>query len=354
MVRWLRFGLLALTSVYIIGYGLWRILLRSPLYDQLWQLQLSEVLGSWAYLPLLPLIVLAGLIRHRVALLLLVIPLLFFAIEYGRQFLPNWSRTNEAVTTLRVLTWNTLYSGDYNGEFQTLIQRLQPDYIAIQEVNWRMVQLFKNNLSTDYPYQIARTAGAGGGLALFSRYPLDIAPSPYGVMSCQCITITSDVAGQSITLIIVHIWRPDIDLSRYGRLPVVKQFSSGFQTPIFDQLLERIAAVDGPLVVLGDFNTTERQPNYWRLRRLLKDSFAQAGWGLGHTFPANLRARGWAIPPLVRIDHILISDHWQALAAWTGQLSTSDHGFVVADLALREWDTDDWLGWLGSSIQSRN
>ena len=103
---------------------------------------------------------------------------------------------------------------------------------------------------------------------------------------------------------------------------------------VFDQLVERIATVEGPLVVLGDLNTSERQPNFHRLRAYLEDAFAVAGWGMGYTFPANSHLYGWAVPPMVRIDYVLINRAWQARAAWSDQLPTSDHGYVVVDLGL--------------------
>jgi vancomycin resistance protein VanJ len=196
------------------------------------------------------------------------------------------------------------------------------------------VRLFEQDLGAEYPFRALHAIGGSSGLALFSRYPLEVVEVPTQLVSCQCMVVESEINGRRVTLIIVHIWRPQIQYILYRRLPRVRKFDTRLQTPIFDQLIQQVTAVDGPLVVLGDLNTSERQPNYRRLRLHLQDAFAEAGWGMGYTFPATLQLRNWHVPPFVRIDHILVNEFWQTRAAWSGQLPTSDHGYVVADLGL--------------------
>jgi endonuclease/exonuclease/phosphatase (EEP) superfamily protein YafD len=333
--RWLRWFVVGLAGLYTLSYGVWRILLLTPWYDRFWQLPLSEVFGSWFYLPLPPLIPLAILTRSRRTALILLLPLCFFTVEYGRQFLPNWQPVAANAARVRLLTWNTHSAADGRGEFQALIHQLQPDYVAIQEVNLRLVRLFKETLNAAYPYQVYNATSSDGGLALFSRFPLQQVATPVRLLGCQCMTVESELAGRPVTFIVAHIWRPDLGYTSYRGLASFNGFNTRYQTVVFDQLVERIATVDGPLVVLGDLNTSERQPNYHRLRAYLEDAYAAAGWGMGYTFPANSHLHGWSIPPLVRIDHILINRAWQARTAWSSQLPTSDHGYVVADLVLR-------------------
>jgi len=71
------------------------------------------------------------------------------------------------------------------------------------------------------------------------------------------------------------------------------------------------------------------------------DSFREAGWGLGHTFPAA-GGRYWALPYpslLVRIDYVFHSRDWKAEAAWVGEWDgQSDHRPVIASLTLHDRD----------------
>ncbi|HMN31263.1 MAG TPA: endonuclease/exonuclease/phosphatase family protein, partial [Caldilineaceae bacterium] len=231
--RWLRWVVVGLAGLYTLSYGVWRILLLSPWYTQFWQLPFSEVFGSWLYLPLLPLLLLAILTWNRPAALLLLLPLCVFALEYGQQFLPNWQPRAADVATVRLLTWNTLAAGDGGGEFQALVHQLQPDYIAVQEVNFRLVRLFKEKLNGDYPYQIYNPVGSNGGLALFSRYPLQAVVTPARLLGCQCMTVESAIAGRRVTLIVVHVWRPDLGFTAFPRLAPFRTFDTRYQAVVF-------------------------------------------------------------------------------------------------------------------------
>jgi len=53
-------------------------------------------------------------------------------------------------------------------------------------------------------------------------------------------------------------------------------------------LLARLESVDGPLVVIGDFNLTDQQSLYRPLTRRLRDAHQESGWGDGvhvHSLP---------------------------------------------------------------------
>jgi endonuclease/exonuclease/phosphatase (EEP) superfamily protein YafD len=81
-----------------------------------------------------------------------------------------------------------------------------------------------------------------------------------------------------------------------------------------------------PVVVAGDFNATRDIPEF---RRLLDDGWRDAsdGHGLMATWPADGR-----LPPLLRLDHILVSPHiGVAKVARTPRIG-SDHLGVLAEL----------------------
>jgi endonuclease/exonuclease/phosphatase (EEP) superfamily protein YafD len=62
----------------------------------------------------------------------------------------------------------------------------------------------------------------------------------------------------------------------------------------------------------------------------LRDAFATAGRGWGHTYGHRLRPRF----SFLRIDHILVSDDVTVVRAFTGGEEASDHRPVIADLRL--------------------
>lgn len=333
-------SLLGLAVVYSLGYGVWRVLLLTPLYANWWWLPLSEIVGSWFYLPLLPLVLSASLLRHRRMLIVLSLPLLMFGVEYGRQFLPNWQlywTDSSHNLPLRVMTWNTLYTSDRNQEFQRLLQRVQPDIVALQEVRNGFPRSLNTVLNDLYTHRQVYSAGTTRSLAILSRYPIldAMASNDLEIYRCTCVYVTIDFHGKPITVLTAHPPRPVIELRwRWRGLPRIDHFDTENQRLPFESMQQRIDAFDGPLIVLGDLNTTERQPNYRRLRQRLDDAFGAAGWGMGYSYPRVEPRVTMPITPLIRIDHILTSRHWIARTAWTGQLSSSDHLYVVADLAL--------------------
>ena len=96
-------------------------------------------------------------------------------------------------------------------------------------------------------------------------------------------------------------------------------------------LLSRIVEIDGPLIVIGDFNLTDQQSIYAPLTRHLRDSHRESGWGMGFTF-TRFRRLGL---PMWRIDYVFHSSDLVALSSTMGDFGGSDHRPVIAKLAFR-------------------
>ena len=101
-------------------------------------------------------------------------------------------------------------------------------------------------------------------------------------------------------------------------------------------LIGDLARRRGPVVVVGDFNTTDQSVAYSALARHLKDAHREAGRGFGHTFPAYMgRFRGIPIfPRLVRVDMGFCSPEFTALGSRVlPEHGESDHLPVLVRLA---------------------
>ncbi len=337
MMNLLRKVALGLALLYTTLFVIWRGLLLSPYYDRVWQLRLSEVFNAWAYLPLLLPLALTLLTRQRAALLVLLIPLSGFGYEYGLQYLPKWrtwGNQTSSSASLRVLTWNTHATVDQHDEFIGEVRRLQPDLIALQEGSYSLRRKVADELFDTYPYQVNDLLSSAESLITLSRYPVSQHSFDRRLGGCRCQQLVIQWPGQAITVINSHLPSPYVSLDPFPRIPRVIIFDNKFQYRAIDALLAQIATIRGPLLVLGDLNTTEQQWNMRRLEQHLQDAFGQAGWGMGFTFPVGKRLRYFAVPPFVRIDHILYNQAWQATAAWPGPPLDSDHLYVVADLRL--------------------
>ena len=337
--RWRKI-LVATSLFYVATFLLWRALVASPI-NHLWWLQVSEVFGMLAYLPV-PFLLLGAIVqRSRLALLGLILPLLWFGIEYGALFMPapNVAHADNDAPTLRVMSANVMRSIGFGKnavpELQAVADSAQPDIILLQEAGpASLTQL--QALADDYPYQIAGLAGTGVHVAAISKWPIVSGEVVEARDGCHCIRMTLAWEDQLIDVLAVHVIVPYFDIDLFNGIPRIRDFDARRQDVIFDALLDESATSPRPLLIVGDFNTNEREPNYERLLQAgLHNAHDESGWGIGLTFPRPGAIRPWWRLPLLRIDHLFYSEHWRAERTWTGLIQASDHLYVVADLELR-------------------
>lgn len=345
--RLLQICVLILALLYTSGYLLWRGLLLSRFYETSWHLQISEVFWAWSYLPLLPLILCALLIRQWRALIVLSLPLAFFMWEYGAQFLPNWqhewnapvlyaqaSSEHDEVSgrPLSVMTWNSFRSSRIADDLEDVLRNDSPDIITIQEVSSGLRRQFQD-FEQLYPYQYYERYAS---LMTVSRVPL-AQPSIDEIhrLGCRCLPLQLEWEGRPLTIINIHIPRPKVYFHFRNGLPKVTYFNPSDQNLHYKVLFKILDQVEGPLLLQGDINTTERQPNFLRLTQSMQDSFSEVGWGMGFTYPNSTFRDPWWLIPVVQIDHILHSEELVALSAKVDTLRGSDHLYVAATLRWR-------------------
>lgn|GEM_PF-3871452 len=109
-------------------------------------------------------------------------------------------------------------------------------------------------------------------------------------------------------------------------------------------MLSHLSGEMRPIIIAGDMNTTDQTTAYRMLTSQYRDSWREAGFGLGLTFPAPVfrlsdiplplprrwKARGGLLDRtvtagLLRLDHILHSDDFRAVGAQTVVIRQSDH-----------------------------
>lgn len=341
--KWL---LPTMAMLYGIGFVVWRLLVASPLFERWWPLQVGEIFAVWAVAPVI-FFVLAGLFwRSRWVWLGILAPLLWFGVEYGALFLPSSVDVPPVVaqeagaqgTPLRVMTLNTWKEDDQGGDFAAKVEKWQPQLIAVQEVSSRF-RLDLEALEKEWPYQAHGRTGGRGRVALLSKLPILSDDVDSDWLGCHCMQVVVSWHGQAIRVIVVHIWAPSYDLDTQGAIPLVRDFDASHQNVTYDALLQQVESSIEPIIILGDFNTTERQSGYHRLYETgFKDAHEEVGWGLGHTYPAPFRVIWWLPISLIRIDHVFYNAAWRATQVWTSSLMASDHQALLVDLELAVQD----------------
>lgn len=337
IVRW-TLGLMAL--LYAVLVGVLQVAWRTRAID-IWWVQVLNVFGLWLYLPLPLCVLLALFIRPRLAAWLLIVPLVSFGWDYSAQLIPQ--HTLAGTTThgpsFRVMSWNILWGHREMAAIVRTIEAQQPDIVALQELGIEQSALLEPLLARDYPYR-ALAPGGFDGLGVWSKYPIvEASPREHRDGGCACQRLVLEVAGRPLRLINYHPeapryrmrhWRPSRSLPYF---PIPSAFNTERQEAPLQALIAEARNARGPLMIVGDFNLSDRQPNYKLLRRYLKDAFREAGTGFGLTFPnAQVGIGRFDFPPLLRIDYILHSTDLGATRAYTTGDPASDHRAVVADI----------------------
>lgn len=323
--------LIGATLIYCIGLlalaALWFSAGPRP-----WWLAIANVFALLLFAPLLLCIPAALVIRSWWMRGAVAAALVLFLALFGARFLPR-SAPPASGTAIRVMTFNQLYSNERVADIIREIRTQDADVVGLQEFSEQTAQAFQTELIGEYPYQFLEP-GNQSGLGLISRYPFltrGIDESRHG----QRVTI--QLEGQTVTIISLHLAAPYIESHRSRRLfslPIITDYDTSAPNRQIDRLLAGIEKIDGPLIIMGDFNTSDREPHYAKLAAVLHDAFRETNWGLGFTFPDHKRFGPVTFPfPLIRIDYVWSKGGALPAAAHVECNNTgADHCFLVADL----------------------
>jgi vancomycin resistance protein VanJ len=325
--NWLRkvaSGAVMLYAGLVIGWAVAHALVG----DGHWLLALVNAFAVYLFAPLPLVALLAALARRRGAWAALVAVTLLFLELFGGCLTPP-SPTAHALT---VMTYNVLHTSTDGRAIAASVMRANPDLVAFQELTPLLAEQLAQEIGALYPYRTPLRAACLADVAVWSHYPLQVEPVDADV-ACRVRPVLVTLDSGPVRVVDVHAW-PYTGVDREN---VERSFR--WRQEQIALILDTFSGQPGPLVVLGDLNSTPMHEVHQTLSAHLVDAFVEAGWGLGHTFPAT-GGRVWGCPypsRLVRIDHVFHSDAWRAEAAWVEEWDgSSDHLPVVARLRLLE------------------
>ena len=213
-----------------------------------------------------------------------------------------------------------------------MLRRSGADIIGVQELAAAQGEAISEFLRDDYPHQVLYPSGIPGK-GIISQFPilesglLDTHPGRPDLRA-----LIHSPEGE-LTVIVAHPPPP-----RLGR---TRAISSALTNEQIDQIAAA-ATAGHPAVLLTDFNRVGWQAAYRQLRDSgLIDAFGAAGRGPGFTLPTRLShlayrghpLGGLPLPPLLRVDYIWHTAHFQTHDAWIGDHAGSDHLPVLAALS---------------------
>lgn len=310
-------------------------LLRVTMATKLWWVAALDNFALYYFLPLILtvpiLIVLRGRNSAIMGSLLLLVGIIWFR--------PPLHTSQIATDTLRVVTYNTLYSNSQLEDDARWLLTQEADVIILQEISAEADEPRLAPLRRYYPSY----AYISGSVRIFSKYPIidnDIILLQNDInRNARRYALRSqlDVNGEPITVYSVHLSLPiNRDEARFPiglNVPVLGILAHYDETNRNTQIRNLVAdatAQDTPVIIAGDFNTSHTSAAHGILTQAgLRDAFAGAGNGFGFTFPATN-----TIPPLIRIDYIWHSRDLKAVSAMRGMQGGSDHYPLVVDFEM--------------------
>lgn len=216
--------------------------------------------------------------------------------------------------TFRLLSFNVWFRNPDMGRTAAYIEQSRADAVVLLELTPSQAETLRPLLPS-YPHAYIEPSRMGA--AVFTKWPvLDAQSLPLAPEGAIAARVRIDWSGSPVTVLGVHLnWPlgPRNSEYRNEELAGVVAFSK---------------AQREPLIVAGDFNLTP-----WS--EYFSDALEQSGlhdsargFGLARSWPAQFAPLG------IRIDHCLLSRHWNSVQVAIGPSLGSDHLPVIADLAL--------------------
>jgi endonuclease/exonuclease/phosphatase (EEP) superfamily protein YafD len=234
-------------------------------------------------------------------------------------FAPRPARPDPGAPRLRVLTANVDFQNPRRAGVAADLLASRADIIGITEFSRKLGRaLTAAGADAVYPYRFTTPLGSSEGLAFYSRLPIRTAQIDTAG-GRPLLDVTVSVAGEAVRLLVVHTLppvSPSWNRTWRAELPGIARWA---------------AQGSDPTLVLGDFNASRWHPDFRRLldHAHLRDVAESTGHGLLTSWPAN-----WWVPPLERIDHILVRGGVVPISTAWRRTTGSDHLAMVADVAL--------------------
>ncbi|MEZ4661415.1 MAG: endonuclease/exonuclease/phosphatase family protein [Caldilineaceae bacterium] len=318
----------------------WQLALLAPFAPHFFWPILGQIGGAlWLSTPL------AWLGWLAVAPPLLILGWLY-ADYFGRKAAPA---AVDAGSTFTLMTFNIWWQSRQRATARTPLEigavtGAAPDVVALQELLPPMAQLVAAETAHLYPYRLfdVGEAVAARRLGVISRYPLELVDASHlQAKDFRVQMVRVHLPQRPILLYNIH---PRATLIvRYLREggPLGPRVTESFaqRRAYFERLLADMGSRREPIIVAGDFNSTDLSDVYKLLRGRLVDAQRAAGWGWGHSFPMHGADFGGLPVPrrLMRLDMIFCTPDLLPISCRVARIhGESDHLPVLATFGWRD------------------
>lgn len=217
--------------------------------------------------------------------------------------------------TFRLVSFNVWFRNPDMARVAEYIETSQADAVVLLELTPPQAEMLAPLLPT-YPHYHIDPSRMGA--AVFTKWPVISAESvPLARGGAVAARLMLDWKGTPVSVLGVHLNWP------------LGPRNSEFRNQELNSLVAFSKAQRGPLLVAGDFNLTPWSEYFSDALEQSGLHDAALGFGLTRSWPSQFAPLG------IRIDHCLLSRHWQAASTMLGPPLGSDHLPLVADVSLR-------------------
>jgi endonuclease/exonuclease/phosphatase family metal-dependent hydrolase len=273
--------------------------------------------------------------------------------------------------SIRIMTWNVTWFDEqlkadksrvsYRNKMLDFIKEKQPDVLCFQEYFEPHSKRYPYNNKKDitnlgYPYSMVVYDYTGWktawqtGVAIFSKYPIIDSvhikyPGPLNFRAAESLIGTDiNFNGQTIRVFTTHLQSVLFKSKDYRNIELIKSGDSmieasksvalklaqgyKFRSQQVKIVRQQLDSSPYPEIICGDFNDVPNSYTYFKIKGDRKDSFTQAGKGIGRTFAT--------LAPTLRIDYIMTDPRFTVKQYVRHFVPYSEHYPVIADLTLSD------------------
>ncbi len=220
---------------------------------------------------------------------------------------------DQGPTDLSIAQFNVLkFNKDYESTINAALES-DCDLISFQEVDENWEAFLVNGLIDEYPYYQVHSRSDCYGLAVFSKYPISETEviSYRGFPSLKGVI---ELKENEVSFIATHTRSP------------ISRNNFNLRNDQIEHLAEEVKNVEGPLVVIGDFNSVpwDQAIDKFKSNTHLEDSRKS----ITPTYPSFLPIAG------IPIDFIFHSKDLKCVGFDSIKSTSSDHYGVIGKYAL--------------------
>ena len=237
---------------------------------------------------------------------------------------------SQGAGSVSVAAWNVEAGGDAVSRTVDVVRGLNSDLVALEELQRPLADALRGDptLASRYPATALAPKSSVLGVGLLSVYPIIETSTSRDPPYLRALVQLPGFA-EPAAVYVVHPLPARFEM--LAGVPVgldTSQRDAAIAT--IRRVIENDLDAGRPVLLMGDLNTTEREPAYAELSRDLADAHLEAGLGPGFTWrPGQLAFLPFG---LLRIDYVFAGNGLRPVSSSIECNPSSDHCVVRAEI----------------------